>query len=406
MSKILTNKNKIYILWQLYLVILLVRFATDCYLPSLPAITDSFGISQHLTQLTITFYLISFSFSQLFFGPYADRFGRRYCLLLGLCLFLLGSLLCTFSFSIYMLLVGRFIMGMGAGSCPVANRSIASDLYQGPDLVRVIAKISFVITFALMIAPVIGGEIQTHIGWRGNFIFMTCYTTLLLMIIIFLLPETISEYEVDALQWRPLINTYNEILRYTRFVRYAVCAGLSFSGMIAFFQLSPFIFISKLNMLPSHYGQIMLLMACPYLTGGMMVKVLIKTMSNTKILLIGIALMLIAGISLLYFDIWAKLSSFTVIIPSFIYILGFRFVMPIASSAGLSLFTKHKGSASALLGWFLMMSSSVVSFLVGVATFTPMLLLALVYLTLALVLLVIMIIEIRSNYIVRSVQIE
>jgi MFS transporter, DHA1 family, multidrug resistance protein len=63
------------------IIIPLAGISTDIYLPSLPAISDHFKTNNAMTQLTVTFFILAFGFSQFIAGPVADAFGRKKLLL-------------------------------------------------------------------------------------------------------------------------------------------------------------------------------------------------------------------------------------------------------------------------------------------------------------------------------------
>ena len=74
--------------------------STDMYLPSLPAIALAFAADTGATQLTLSVHLIGFAGSQLFYGPLADRYGRRPVLLCGFTLYIAGCSVSLFVGSI------------------------------------------------------------------------------------------------------------------------------------------------------------------------------------------------------------------------------------------------------------------------------------------------------------------
>ena len=85
----------------------------DIYVPSLPAITNYFGVSVQLVQWTIPSYLIGYSLSQLFCGALSDAWGRRRLLLIGLALYTGTSLLASYSSNLSTLIILRFMQGLG-----------------------------------------------------------------------------------------------------------------------------------------------------------------------------------------------------------------------------------------------------------------------------------------------------
>ena len=80
---------------------------TDMYLPSLPDIARLLGASTAQAQLTISSYLIGFAVGQIFYGPLADRHGRKPVLMGAMALYCAASLACALSTSIEMLIAAR-----------------------------------------------------------------------------------------------------------------------------------------------------------------------------------------------------------------------------------------------------------------------------------------------------------
>jgi DHA1 family bicyclomycin/chloramphenicol resistance-like MFS transporter len=81
----------------------------DMYLPALPKIAEDLHTTASLTQLSLTFFLLSLSLCQLLARPLSDIQGRRTPLLMGMAIFLAASLLCALIPSIWGLIILRFI---------------------------------------------------------------------------------------------------------------------------------------------------------------------------------------------------------------------------------------------------------------------------------------------------------
>ena len=101
--------------------------ATDMYLPSLPAIARSFGVSASAAASTLTSFMAGFSIGMLLYGPVSDAYGRRPVLLGGIALFTVASIGCWFSFSVGQLVIVRFLQALGAGAASVLARAIARE---------------------------------------------------------------------------------------------------------------------------------------------------------------------------------------------------------------------------------------------------------------------------------------
>src|SRR5690606_41558713 len=77
-------------LWLLGLMTAIGPLTIDMYLPSFPAISADLQVPQHRVELTVSTYLLGLALSQLFYGPIADRYGRKKPLLGGLMIYMLS----------------------------------------------------------------------------------------------------------------------------------------------------------------------------------------------------------------------------------------------------------------------------------------------------------------------------
>src|SRR5690606_37727782 len=102
----------------------------------------SLGLSDALAQLMFSIAMFGMSFATLFWGAASDRLGRRPVLLVGLGLFLAGTLVCALASSVIVLLLGRLLQSIGAGASAALVRTIARDAYGAERLVKAIAYLT------------------------------------------------------------------------------------------------------------------------------------------------------------------------------------------------------------------------------------------------------------------------
>ena len=164
----------------LYLVVL-GQVGFDIYLPSLPAMATDLNTTLSLVQLSLSVYLGSMAFSQLFYVPLSDIYGRRNIILYAVFLYLITSFACTVASTAHYLLIFRLIEGFSAGACVVIARAITRDQYHGKNLARATIFLSIAWAIVPMLAPVAGGFIQQYIGWRYNFLLLLILSILSLI---------------------------------------------------------------------------------------------------------------------------------------------------------------------------------------------------------------------------------
>src|ERR1700689_5396877 len=101
----------------------------------------SLKVSSAAVTSAITIFLAVFALGQLVVGPISDRYGRRWPVLTGFAVFLLGSIWCGVATDLPGLLIGRVIQGAGACATSVLSRAIARDLFSGAARGRAMALI-------------------------------------------------------------------------------------------------------------------------------------------------------------------------------------------------------------------------------------------------------------------------
>ncbi|MBS0629704.1 MAG: multidrug effflux MFS transporter [Verrucomicrobia bacterium] len=324
--------------------------ATDVYLPSLPFIEVDLSTTEILSQLSLTFYLVSFSLSQLFYGPLSDKIGRRKVAFGGLTLSLFGTLLCIFAPSIYLLILGRLIQGFGLGAGSTLARAIRRDVHSGNDLSHFGSYIIFGTSILFAIAPAIGGYIQHYIGWRFNFLFLLVFTLFGLISVWFWLPETNKNLNPLALKFKFMVHHYFVLLKSPVFMGYSLCSGLAFGGFTAYMTSTPFLFQNIIGLGSIGYGKLGLFIAIGLGAGGIFNKMFVRSLGRDRMLIIGITVMFFSGIVMLISGLFLSLHVLGVMIPMLTYAFGGGITFTNSFAGALDPFARTAGFAGALFG--------------------------------------------------------
>ncbi len=319
------------------------------YVPSLPAIQSEFGVTASDTQLTLTLFFLGFSGGQLLFGPLSDRFGRRPVLLLGLGLYAAVSLGCAFAWGIDALQTGRFLQGFVACVGPVVGRAVVRDSLDSSAAAAAFAVLGTALAVVPALAPILGGLIQTTVGWRANFLFLAMLSLGLLAFCLFRLKETLIHKNLEALKPDRLLRIYAHLLTSPYFMGNVLVSSLAFAGFFAYFTEAPFLFIGELGLGADTFGFMMLFTVCGYASGSALSGRLVPRLGARRVILIGCGFLLVGSVLLLLFS--GSLSLVRVLAPMTLYTIGFGMTIPGSMSEALRPFPRVAGSASAVLGF-------------------------------------------------------
>ena len=329
-----------------FLIVPMSGFAIDIYVPSLPIITKYFNVSAGITQITVTVFLIAYGISQFIAGNFLDAYGRRKITLISLILFSLFSLLIPFSPSIAIVLLLRFLQGLCVGFFAVAKRAIFLDLFNGDKLHIILAYMTVAWSIGPIIAPGIGGYLQTYFGWQACFYFLAAYTFSLAILEFFFVPETIRQK--NPLIVKSIINTYTFIFSHTKFSLALFGLGFAYAMVILFHLLGSFLIQNQLGYSALEYGNFAVIMGLAWMIGGIINRNLIRI---DMLLKIKYAIFMVIIIGLIMFGLGlATLNLYSILIPAFITHIMAGLIFNNYFSFCLAMFPQYAGLAAGITG--------------------------------------------------------
>jgi EmrB/QacA subfamily drug resistance transporter len=114
-------------------------------------------------------YLLAQAVTVPVYGKLADVFGRKPVMLVGIGLFLLGSVLCGMAWSMGALIAFRAVQGLGAGAVQPMSMTIVGDLYSLAERAKVQGYIASVWGVSSVVGPTLGGIFSEYASWRWIF---------------------------------------------------------------------------------------------------------------------------------------------------------------------------------------------------------------------------------------------
>ncbi|WP_295465093.1 multidrug effflux MFS transporter [uncultured Pseudomonas sp.] len=324
-------------------------FAIDMYLPSFPSLARSFATDIEHVQLSLAVYFAGLASGQLFYGPLADRFGRRVPLLIGIALFCLASLGCALAPSLPWLIAARFVQALGGCAGMVIARAVVRDLCEPIAAARAFSQIMLVTGIAPILAPFAGSLLLSTFGWQAIFVSLALFAAACGTAVALWLPESLPAHHPRA----PLsgaLRNYLRLLGDRTFMGHTLTGGIAMAGMFAYISGSPFVLIELYGVKPEHYGWVFGLNAAGFILLGQLNARLVVRQGPAFWLRRAVVAYAAAGLILLLVGAFQPKALPVLMLPLFCAIALLGGIVPNASACALAGQGANAGSASALMG--------------------------------------------------------
>jgi DHA1 family bicyclomycin/chloramphenicol resistance-like MFS transporter len=225
----------------------------DLYLPALPTIAREFGTPIAAVEHSMAFFFLGLCLGQIGIGPLSDRFGRRWPILIGLLLYILGAAGCALAPGPLTLDAARFVEAVGGCAGTVLARACVRDLFPPQQAARIFAQMLLILSVSPLFAPFIGGWLLPLTGWRSLFWLQGGAALLTWGFVWWLLPESHpgSDRRLHPLH---VLSDYWTIARDRRFFRFIIPATLTGAGLYVFLTGWAHVVIDLFHVRPEYFG--------------------------------------------------------------------------------------------------------------------------------------------------------
>ena len=331
------------------------------FLPSLPAMAAEFGTDYSVMQLSVSAYLGFTAIIQIIVGPLSDRFGRRPVTLAALFIFALASLGCYLAQSAEMFLVFRMLQAAVAVGM-VLSRAIVRDMVPQDQAASMIGYVTMGMSLVPMVAPSIGGLLDTTFGWRSTFLFLVFIGLGLMWLCWADQGETASSKNMS---FREQLHEMPELFGSPRFWGYVFAAAFSSGTFFAFLGGGPYVATQVYDQPVAMTGLFLGMPAIGYALGNFLSGRFSVVMGINRMIVIGSILQLTglgSSLALSYLGFGSAWMFFGFV--TFVG-LGNGLVLPNANAGLLSVRPHLAGTASGVGGAIMIGGGAILAAIAG-----------------------------------------
>jgi len=321
--------------------------------PAIPGLATKFAADPATVQLAVSLYLMGLAAAQLVFGPLSDRFGRRPVVLAGLALATIASTAAIFAASIASLVSARIAQSLGASTGQTIGRAIIRDLYDREHAASMIGLVTSVVVLMPMVAPLIGGILDTLFGWEAIFVFAALVSFTVFAWAALALPET-RKLSPSSSQ-RHFRADLAALAASPRFFGYALCAGFGSAPFFSFLGAAPHVVVTLLGRTSAEYGLWFFIPSIGFMAGNFAVSRLTARFGIDALIWWGIALTIIGCLlNVLVYIALPGWEMATIFLPQIVIGFGNGLLLPTSIAGAVSIRPQVAGTASGTTGFIQM----------------------------------------------------
>jgi DHA1 family bicyclomycin/chloramphenicol resistance-like MFS transporter len=322
----------------------------DIYLPALPQLTGDLGGTAAQGQQTLAGYFLGLGLGQLFYGPVADRLGRRPVMIFGAALYVAATIGCFLVATIGQMIALRFLQALAACSGVVISSAIVRDRFSRQESARVFSMLLTARSLGPLLAPILGGALVALFGWRGVFGALAVFGAAILLAVIFGLRETRPQMVAEQARSESPMGAYRAALSNRTILGYLATNGFNFGIMFAWITVAPFLVIEEYGVPEVWFGWIFAILALALIISAQLNRRLVRSHDGDAVIAWGAGLAVIAACALLLTAATGFGGLVGILVPLFCAVFSLGLVSTNAMAGALAVDPARTGSVSALVG--------------------------------------------------------
>ena len=190
-----------------------VAISIDGMLPALSIIADELTpLRPNNAQMILSFFVAGMAAGTLIVGPLSDSFGRKPIIYYGASLYIFSSAVCVLSPSLVVILISRFLQGVGASAPRVVAQALVRDFYKGREMARISSFIMIIFALVPAIAPLLGSFVMLAFNWRFIFLVFIAFVAVSTMWMAFRIDESVTKEKRIEFNLKQVVLAFKEVL--------------------------------------------------------------------------------------------------------------------------------------------------------------------------------------------------
>ncbi len=334
----------------------------DMSLPAFPAMVRDLATSMSTGQLVVGLFVAGIGIGQIPAGLISDRIGRMPVLYSGIGIFTIAGIVCASTDSIELLLLSRFIQGLGGSVGIVVSRAIIRDISSGVEAARLMSVMVMIFTAAPMLAPIVGGFLVFQWGWRAPFVAVAVFGALTFLGVNTALQETHTPTRREH-PIRQLSLSIKEFFVHRRSRFGLLLVILPAAGFIAMITASSAIVIEIYGFPVQAFGFLFAIWGFSILAASVISRHLVLDHGVMRMIGLGAILIGAASLQLLIIAWLGQVSIWWLWGNICLFMFGVGFLMPNATALALDPVPQIAGVAASIIGTMQSISSTAGSLL-------------------------------------------
>lgn len=325
---------------------LLAGMEFDLFVPSFSELQHFFNLSPSWVEALLSINFVGYCISLFFVGKLGDNYGPKSIIVVGLIIFIIGSIFCLWPETYPFLLFGRFLQGLGIAAPAILSFVIIANYYPLKKQQFFMAMLNGAMNISVAVAPVIGSYLTLYFHWQGNFLLLLLLGLITLTMTLLFIPSTNKHFAKEKSE-----RGYLNLLRSKPLLLLMTNLVLTFIPYWIFVGMSPLLYLKNFGVQLSTFGYYQGALALTFAVGSMLYGLILRTTDYTqkKMLKISIHIFILSLISMLFITLSQTANPLWITLGFIPFIIGQVIPTTLLYPLCLNFTPQAKGKISSLI---------------------------------------------------------